>query len=296
MRRIIGIAVCLIAALLPVLSPVAAQGIVREGLTLESRILGHTVRYTVYLPADYATSSRYYPVVYLLHGYTDNDMGWMQFGEAHLIVDDAIASRELPPMILIMPDAGVSWYINNHDGSVRYEDFFFEEFMPQIEKRYRIRAEKRYRGVAGLSMGGFGALVYAMKHPDVFSACAPLSAAIYTDTQVAAWPQARWDHVAAVLYGPGLKGEARLTAHLRANSPMHLVAHGDVDAMKQVRYWLDCGDDDRLSSANALFHVQLKERGVPHEFRMRDGGHHWPYWRSGLKAALQFIGEGFHQF
>src|SRR5690606_11939201 len=106
-------------------------------LTVESRILGKPVRYTVYLPYDYHTSTRYYPVVYLLHGYTDNDTGWLQFGEAHMIADELINDREIPPMIIVMPDAGVSWYVNNFDASVRYEDFFIDEFIPHIEAQYR---------------------------------------------------------------------------------------------------------------------------------------------------------------
>src|SRR6056297_1548264 len=141
-----------------------SRGKVVEGLTIESRLLDKEVRYSIYLPFDYETSQRYYPVVYLLHGYTDNDMGWIQFGEAHLKADQAIAQGKIPPMIIVMPDAGVSWYINNYDNSVPYEDFFFDEFMPHVESKYRIRQKKRYRGVAGLSMGGYGALVYSLKH------------------------------------------------------------------------------------------------------------------------------------
>jgi enterochelin esterase-like enzyme len=137
-----------------------SRGIIQKGLIIKSDILKKDVRYTVYLPFDYSASSRYYPVVYLLHGYGDNDMGWVQFGEANMIADESIATRQIPAMILVMPDGGVSWYINNFDNSVRYEDFFFEEFIPFIESKYRIRPEKRYRGVAGLSMGGFGAMVF----------------------------------------------------------------------------------------------------------------------------------------
>jgi enterochelin esterase-like enzyme len=95
------------------------RGTVQESLTIDSEILGKEVKYTIYLPFDYETSTRYYPVVYLLHGYGDNDMGWMQFGEAHLIADECIAKREIPPMILVMPDGGTSFYINNFDNSIR---------------------------------------------------------------------------------------------------------------------------------------------------------------------------------
>jgi enterochelin esterase-like enzyme len=142
------------------LAPAAAadaqisHGAVKEGLNLDSKILGAQVRYTIYLPFDYETSSRLYPVVYLLHGYNDNDMAWIQFGEANLIADEAIAKREIPSMIIAMPDAGASWYINNYNGSVRYEDFFFQEFVPYLESHYRIRPEKNFRGVAGRPFHG----------------------------------------------------------------------------------------------------------------------------------------------
>jgi enterochelin esterase-like enzyme len=278
--------------------PLTAQvsrGFVKEGLTLKSEILGKEVRYTIYLPFDYESSERYYPAVYLLHGYTDNDMGWIQFGEAQLIADQAIAEREIPPMILVMPDGGVSWYINNADGSVRYEDFFFEEFIPYIESRYRIRTDRRYRGVAGLSMGGFGTLVYALKHPEMFSACAVFSAAVHTEEEILNMKQEVWDRVVGSAYGYGLKGQDRLTEHLLENSPIDLVRNMDADKLKSVRIYMDCGDDDYLYKGNSTLHILLRDRNIPHEFRVRDGSHRWEYWRTGLKAGLKFIGTGFHQ-
>lgn len=117
--------VIVLAVLSPRLAAQVSRGVVKEGLTLESKILGKPVRYTIYLLFDYETSERHYPVVYLLHGYTDN--------EANLIAGEAIANRTIPPMILVMPDGGVSFYINNHDNSVRYDDFFVQVFIPFIE-------------------------------------------------------------------------------------------------------------------------------------------------------------------
>lgn len=271
-----------------------SRGVVKEGLTLDSKILGTKVRYTIYLPFDYETSSRFYPVVYLLHGYTDNDMGWIQFGEANFIADEAIAKREIPAMIIAMPDAGPSWYINNYNGSVRYEDFFFGEFMPYIESHYRIRAEKNYRGVAGLSMGGFGTLVYAMKHPEQFAACAALSAAVNTTEQIVAMDERGWARWPTTVYGPGT-GEARLTEHLLSYNPIRIAETADVEKLKSVRIYLDCGDDDYLTIGNAMLHVALTKRQIPHEYRVRDGAHAWSYWRSGLLDALKFIGLGFRK-
>ncbi len=273
-----------------------SHGKVLEGLTLESKILGKEVRYSVYLPFDYERSSRSYPVVYLLHGYTDNDTGWIQFGEVHLKADKAIARGEIPPMIIIMPDGGVSWYINNYDQSVAYEDFFFQELIPEVESKFRIRQEKRYRGVSGLSMGGFGALVYSLKHPDKFAACAAFSAALYTREQVIEMSEQRWKNTESVVYGPGLEGEERITDHLLANNPFHLVKNRPAKKTSSVRYYIDCGDDDALSVANNTFHNLLLNKKIPHEYRVRDGSHAWPYWRSGIIDGLKFIGESFHQF
>ena len=272
-----------------------SRGIIKEGLIIKSKILKKDVRYTIYLPFDYNTSSRYYPVVYLLHGYTDNDMGWMQFGEANMFADEEIAKRQIPAMILAMPDGGVSWYINNFDNSVRYEDFFFEEFIPLIESEYRVRTEKQYRGIAGLSMGGFGTLVYALKHPDMFSACAAFSAGINTKEEIIDMNDNRWERMNAILYGPGLKGEERITQHLMENNPIYIVQNADLEKIKSVRMYIDCGDDDFLYKGNSTFHILLRDLNIPHEYRVRDGSHQWSYWRSGLPDALKFIGTSFHQ-
>ncbi len=277
------------------LSAQASRGFVQEGLILKSDILGKEVRYSVYLPFDYETSHRFYPAVYLLHGYTDDDTGWIQFGEAHMIADDAVSSREIPPMILIMPDAGVTWYINNHDGSIRYEDFFIQEFIPHIEGKYRIRKEKRFRAVAGLSMGGFGAFVYASKHSELFSACAAFSAAVYTDDQIINHTSRRWSTMLEPVFGPDLRGNKRLTKHHIENNPLYIFKNNNAEMLKTVRWYMDCGDDDFLTIGNMTLHMIMRERGIDHEFRVRDGGHRWSYWRSGLKEALEFIGTSFHQ-
>jgi S-formylglutathione hydrolase FrmB len=272
-----------------------AHGKVSEGLTIQSTTLSKPVRYTIYLPADYESSHRFYPVVYLLHGYSDNDTGWLQFGEANRIADEGIASGAIPPMILVMPDGGVSFYINNFDGSVRYEDFFIKEFIPHIEGKYRIRAEKQYRGIAGLSMGGFGALVHAMRHPDLFAACVAFSAGVRTDEEVVEQPEQRWNQIYGPVYGSGLKGKDRLTEHLHSYSPLNLVREGSPERFKDVRFYIDCGDDDALSKGNCALHVALSDLKIGHEFRVRDGGHTWSYWRSGLPEGLKFIGTSFHR-
>src|SRR5208283_3449202 len=156
----------------------AQTGKVFDNLSMTSKILKGERKYAVYLPPDYETSQRSYPVLYLLHGGGDDQTGWVQFGEVLHITDKAINDGSATPMIIVMPDAntGRRGYTNDIKGTWQYEDFFFTEFVPYIEKTYRIKGEKRYRAVAGLSMGGYGSFLYALHHPEMFSSACPLSA------------------------------------------------------------------------------------------------------------------------
>ena len=277
--------------------PVFAQqfGKVIEQKTVKSSILGKDVRYTIYLPPDYDFSQRNYPVVYLLHGYTDDNTGWLQFGEINHFADKAIEEGTIPPMIIVMPNGDSSWYINSFDGKEKYEDFFVKEFMPSIEKTYRIKSEKRFRGIAGLSMGGFGTLTYAMKYPELFAAAAPLSAGVFSDDELVNMNDKSYENVFGQLFGHDLKGKDRLNDAWYKNSILKIVETKSADDLKKVRYWIDCGDDDFLTKGNCLLHIALTEKKVPHEFRVRDGAHNWTYWRTGITDALHFIGQSFSQ-
>ena len=270
-------------------------GQVIEGLSLPSAILGRDVNYAVYLPPDYAAAGRRYPVVYLLHGYTDDESGWIQFGEVDLAADRAIAARDIPPMIIVMPDAGVTWYINDYENKIRYEDMFIQEFIPHIDKTYRTRPKQEFRGIAGLSMGGWGALVHSMRHPDVFAACAAFSAAVWTDEDFMGMEEKGYLAMLGPVFGPNPPGKSRLTPHFLSYSPLVQAKTMSVDALKKVRYYLDCGDDDFLFKGNCALHIALTERKIPHEFRVRDGGHTWTYWRTGIIDGLKFIGQSFHR-
>ena len=272
-----------------------AQGKIIEQKTVTSSILKRDVKYTIYLPADYSSSERSYPVVYLLHGYTDDNTGWLQFGEINRFADKAIADGTIPPMIIVMPNGDSSWYINSYDGKEKYEDFFVKEFIPSIEKTYRIKNEKKYRGIAGLSMGGYGSLIYSLKYPDLFVAAAPLSGAVFDDVEITDMPNENYENVLGQLYGRGLQGKARLNKAWLDNSVLKIVDTKSADDLKKVRYWIDCGDDDFLTKGNCLLHLALTQKRVPHEYRVRDGSHNWTYWRTGITDALQFIGQSFHQ-
>ena len=269
------------------------QGKVLEGLSMESKILKTTVNYTIYLPPGYDVSQRSYPVVYLLHGYTGSDTDWVQYGNLEHTVNTGIVNGELAQMIIITPDGENNWYVNFYDESVMYENMFVNEFIPFIEKNYRIRGTKEFRAISGLSMGGHGSLVMALKHPDLFAACAPLSAAIYTDEQHMNRKQDSYEAYFGMIYGQGLEGQARITDHYKSYAALHLVAEMPVEEVSKVRYYIDCGDDDHLTIGNSELHILMDQREIPHEYRVRDGAHNWTYWRTALPDALKFISESF---
>jgi len=270
-------------------------GQVHEGLRITSSILGRDVAYAVYLPPDYDLAGRRYPVVYLLHGYTDDESGWIQFGEVQMAADRAIAAREIPPMIIVMPDGGDSFYINDCQNKVRFEDMFIQEFIPHIDATFRTRPSREFRGVSGLSMGGWGSLVLSMRHPDLFAACAAFSAAMWTEEDMVNMPEKGYDRLIGRLFGPGLQGRDRVTPHFRAHNPIDQARDKPEDELKKVRYYIDCGDDDFLIKGNMALHAVLLDRKIPHEFRVRDGGHTWTYWRTGIVDGLAFIGRSFHR-
>lgn len=272
------------------INPVYSQtGKVFDNLTMESEILKGERKFAIYLPPDYETSERSYPVLYLLHGAGDDQTGWIQFGEVLRITDNAIREGIATPMIIVMPDAntGQRGYFNSIDGKWRYEDFFFEELMPFVEERYRIKGEKRYRAVAGLSMGGGGTFMYALHHPELFSSACPLSAYVGPLTI---------DDLTRRLerYDQDYTKE-ELPSYFGQHNAVELVKNMPVDDIKSIRWFIDCGDDDFLYEGNSLVHIAMRKREIPHEYRVRDGAHNWSYWRESLPVVLGFVSDAFHQ-
>ncbi len=281
--------IALLTFLFVVTSALSQTGKVFDNLTLPSKILDSERKYAVYLPPDYETSERSYPVLYLLHGAGDDQTGWVQFGEVLRITDTSIKEGIATPMVIVMPDAntGKRGYFNQSD-DWRYEDFFFEEFMPAIEKKYRIKSEKRYRAVAGLSMGGGGSFMYALHHPELFSSACPLSAYVGPLTM---------DDFKERLKDSDVKySPTEMKAYFKRHSALELLETVPVADVKSVRWYIDCGDDDFLYEGNSLVHIAMTKKEIPHEYRVRDGGHSWTYWRESLPKVLEFVSEAFHQY
>ena len=261
-----------------------------DDLSIPSKILKSDRKYAIYLPPGYETSQRSYPVLYLLHGATDNHTGWVQFGEVQRITDKAIEDGSATAMIIVMPDAdtGQMGYFNSIAGNWNYEDFFFQEFIPTIEKMYRIKAQKHYRAVAGLSMGGGGSFMYALHHPEMFSSSCPLSAYV---------GPLNIDEANSIIArsNPEITDQAKIKTWFEYHSAIELIKQIPDDQKNAIRWYIDSGDDDFLYEGNTLIHILMRKKNIHHEFRTREGVHNWTYWRSALPNVLEFVSEEFHQ-
>ena len=268
---------------------IAQTGKVYDNLSMKSEILKMDRKFAIYLPPGYETSEREYPVLYLLHGAGDDQTGWVQFGEVLHIADKAIMEGSATAMIVVMPDAktGQLGYFNSIKGDWRYEDFFFQEFMPFVEKEYRIRKEKRYRAVAGLSMGGGGSFVYALRHPELFSSACPLSA-YCGPLNIEEMERSK------SLESMKNATDEELETYFKKHSVLDMIKNMPEKQKKAIRWFIDCGDDDFLYEGNSLVHIEMRKREIPHEYRVRNGGHSWSYWRESLPVVLSFISEAFH--
>jgi enterochelin esterase-like enzyme len=270
---------------------VFAQSKVIQSITMESKLLNTNVNYSVYLPDGFDTNDELYPVVYLLNGYTGDETNWSQYGNLKEIADQLITNKQVNPMVIVMPDGDDRLYMNKDDGTYPYEDMFITEFLPFIEKAYRIKQDKTYRALSGLSMGGAGTLRLALKYNNLFNSCAAYSSAIMTEEEVITNSSPEMDNYFGRVDTTikGLKGEERITETIKSYDVLNLVKTENNETLKTVNIYFDCGDDDFLAIGNAQLHIELKKKKIPHEYRVRDGEHNWGFWRKSLPEGLQFI-------
>ena len=262
------------------------------GMSVRSEILGENVAFDILLPADYTDgSAKEYPVVYMLHGYGDDNKAW---NDKWLRIESKVEELEadgLEPMIYVFPDGSNSYYSNTYDGKFRYMDMFVSEFVPYIDRTYRTIADREHRAVVGYSMGGFGAMVLPMKHPEMFSISVPLSMSFRTDEQYMSEPQNGWNSQwGSIFGGVGSSGEGRITEYYKEHCPFYQFIPENKEILSQVRWFLHCGDDEeQLLIANDDLHVQMHEYGFAHEYRVGDGAHTSDYWRNTLDEVLPYI-------
>jgi S-formylglutathione hydrolase FrmB len=264
---------------------------------LNSRILKQTVHYCVYLPSGYdAGASRNppqrYPVLYFLHGLGDNEQTLFNSG-GWTLLDDLRNQHKLGDFLIVAPEGRRSFYINSADSSVRYSDFFLQEFMPHIERAYRILPRRAGRAISGISMGGYGALRFAFAHPELFSAVSAQSAALITESpqalNVASQSGAPLAAVLASVFGRPISVE-----HWNDNN-IFLLAKKNAVALKKLALYFNCGQDDNygFEKGAAALHAELEKENVVHEYHAYAGDHSLTYFLSHFAEVMEFHSQAF---
>lgn len=251
--------------------------------TVPSKILARSVSYCVVLPPSFdADKARRFPILYELHGLGDNEQFFVHSGLWNL-VEDQRERQELKDFLIATPAGGASFYIDSKDGKVRYEAFLLQEFFPFIEKKYRASAGRANRAISGVSMGGYGALHLAFRHPQLFSSVSAHSAALIEKLPAFVnGPQAPRSRVLGAVFG-----NPPDTAFWNANSPLTLARSANLAGLK---IYFDCGDQDDYgfeAGAAALDKI-LTARKIAHEFHIYPGRHDPGYFAAHIPASLAF--------
>jgi S-formylglutathione hydrolase FrmB len=253
--------------------------------SLPSKILAHPVNYCVILPPSYdADKTRRFPILYFFHGLGDNEQLFIHAGGFNL-VQDLWERGQIGEFLIATPNADATFYINSRDAKVRYEDFLVQEFLPGIETRYRTRPGRANRGVAGVSMGGYGALHLAFRFPQLFSAVSAHSPAIIAKLPAFTAPTSGGSVRSRVL--GATFGSPPDPSFWDRNSPLTLARSAN---LASLNIYFDCGDQDDFgfeSGATALDKL-LDSRHIPHEAHIYPGRHDWQYFAEHLPASLEF--------
>lgn len=265
-------------------APETPAGEILHGLAAPSPALGRAIPYSLYLPGGYSDSGQRYPVLYLLHGHGGSERDWPDGGRLAETMDRLIASGAVPAMLVVTPGMGNGWYVDNPDpgGWGAMQTAFLADLVPFVDRTWRTDARGGRRAVAGLSMGGWGAVRLAMLRPDLFAAAASLSGTLLPDAW-AATPQWAW-------WFSGAFGSPVDPARFHAASPFTMLPAFAATAQRPALY-LACGDDDELglTKATILFYLALRPAGVRAELRITDGGHDWGVWARELDPMLRFV-------
>jgi S-formylglutathione hydrolase FrmB len=259
---------------------------------LNSRILKSTVHYCVYLPASYDAGAaqhpaQHYPVLYFFHGLGDNERTLFNSG-GWTLLDDLRRQHKIGEFLIAAPEAGRTFYINSADGSVRYSDFFLQEFIPLIEAKYRISKGRNKRAISGISMGGYGALRFAFAHPEMFSSVSAQSAALIIESpqelDTAARAGAPLGKLLATVFGSPIDVQ-----HWKSNNPF-VLAQKNAVALRRLAIYLNCGQDDNygFEKGAAALHAQLEKEGIRHEYRPYPGDHSFSYFMAHFPEVMEF--------
>jgi S-formylglutathione hydrolase FrmB len=287
----------LFPALLALMSSISLAQSRIDCSALNSRVLRQVVHYCVYLPSGYDTvadkkAPSRYPVLYFLHGLGDNERSLFTSG-GWTMLDDLRKQHKMGDFLIVAPEGRRSFYINSADGSVRYSDFFLQEFVPYIERKYRIRGGRAGRAISGISMGGYGALRFAFAHPELFSAVSAQSPALITETPRQLDAAGQTGTPLTGLLDP-VFGKPINAAHWNGNSPF-LLARKNVAELRRLEIYFNCGQEDNygFEKGAAELHNQLLKEGVKHEYDAYPGDHSVSYFLSHFAEEMEFHSKAF---
>jgi S-formylglutathione hydrolase FrmB len=260
----------------PSLIPAAPQAIIRDA-AYQSAALGRAMKYRILLPAGYDRSARRYPVLYLLHGLAGSYLDWDT--KTHL--EEYAAPLQV---IIVMPDAGDSWYTNSvTNPQDRFEDYIAMEIIAEIDKTYRTIATRHARAIGGLSMGGYGAVKFALKYPNLFAFAGVFSGtlAVARDPDFKTRAGEKYNRQLLEIYG------AANSPTRAANDVFALAEKATPDALPY--FWIACGTSDGLLDSNRRFVALLQQRRISYTYTEAPGAHTWAFWDEELPSMLRVL-------
>ncbi|HMP66145.1 MAG TPA: alpha/beta hydrolase family protein [Pyrinomonadaceae bacterium] len=286
---IVSLLVCLSATISLAQQPPTGQmadlrfgGQVHE---LDSKLMARKMPYWIFLPERYfdkTESGRQYPVVYLLHGLTGRFTNWPELARL------AEYLKEME-MIVVSVEGGNGWYTDSFTKeNDRYESYIIRELIPEVDRKFRTISEREHRAIAGLSMGGYGAIKFGLKYPEMFVLAGSFSGAFGAATLDERTGGSAIARSLEAIFGPQ-DSETR-----KANDLFDIVRRSSPETIKTWPFiYVDCGTEDFLFQNNRDFVSLLVEKRVPHEYRQLPGAHNWQYWDKQIEEFLRVARKRF---
>ncbi len=234
-------------------------------------------KFNLILPKDYEQSEERYPVLYLLHGYGGGHYDWINKTRLISFLEDL-------KLIVVLPEAGNSWYVNSPFYKNRnYEDFIIKELIPFVERKYRVISTRFGRAIAGLSMGGYGAVKFGLKYPSYFYLVGSFSGAFNWSELM---DRSKYSVAQSIIEAFGEKR----SEHWLRNDVFALV--DSLTNKTHPYFYISCGNDDEvegLLNSNREFVKLAHSRNIRYEYHELPGGHNWSFWNSEIKNFLRLF-------
>lgn len=247
-------------------------------LEVRSAFLGELTPVTVYLPPSYLTNKdARYPILYLLHGSGGSNQSWA-YDKVQAVLDSLMTSKEIMEMVVAMPSGGQTFFVNSKDGKKKFEDFFLQELPEGVEPDFRVIRSRDARAIDGVSLGGFGAFMLALKTEQgrsLFGSVGSMMGAL--GHRIRNEPQA--DGGDSTFWTPYM--------------PTNIVRRLPADTLKKFDFYFNVGEDDALRKGNELMHALLDKKKIPHTFKLYEGKHERDFWVAHFAETLRFHSDNF---